>query len=446
MVSSSKIENLAQRFTPYIDELRDFFSSRKVPFGTIADLQAFPRLLRDPGFHEEMVSMVRSILYRESEAVPRTELMDLIALAVGGPQIEEAAPELHEPLRQILVFVTEVARSQRVTFPPELPPDTEPSGTRAAEPETPAAPLNLVFTQTPELHASGTPDPPAHLVNDRLSRALMDSQATVEPGPAVEPRAALPDPPPFTTERPQPTAKLRRSPRSLSSFLRNAYWIPGVCVLLLALAAAYSLKSRSHTQIATVPQQTSSPASAATPKPEAHGPALGASGIRGQHLAPQGIGAAVETSNALADLPGHRSSTGSRPSSRVLPDRDLPVPPTHNGVRPALTSSSIFPRVLGGREGVFLASSGMMAAHLLTAPAPHYPKLASLTHVEGEVIVQVVVGRNGGVEATRVLEGPRLLRGAAEHAIRHWRYRPYLIDGRPTDVATIVTVNFRLSR
>ncbi len=85
-----------------------------------------------------------------------------------------------------------------------------------------------------------------------------------------------------------------------------------------------------------------------------------------------------------------------------------------------------------------------MASHLIFAPAPGYPKLASLTHVEGEVIVQVVVGRNGIVEATRILQGHHLLRSAAEHAVRRWRYRPYLVDGKPTDVATIVTVNFRL--
>lgn len=97
----------------------------------------------------------------------------------------------------------------------------------------------------------------------------------------------------------------------------------------------------------------------------------------------------------------------------------------------------------GRRAGVYTVSSGVMAGNLISAKPPDYPRVAGLLHIEGQVILQAVVSRNGRVIATHVLRGHRLLRGAAEDAVRHWRYRPYVANGQATDVATIVTVNFR---
>jgi len=91
-----------------------------------------------------------------------------------------------------------------------------------------------------------------------------------------------------------------------------------------------------------------------------------------------------------------------------------------------------------------IVSSGVMAGNLISAPPPEYPKFASFAHIEGQVILQAVVSRNGTVTAIHVLSGHHLLRGAAIAAVRRWRYRPYVLSGKPTDVATIVTVNFHL--
>ena len=88
-------------------------------------------------------------------------------------------------------------------------------------------------------------------------------------------------------------------------------------------------------------------------------------------------------------------------------------------------------------------SSGVMAGNLISAPPPEYPLMGKLTHMEGQVVVQAVVSRSGEVVATRVLRGHRLLRHAAEAAVRRWRYRPYTVNGRPMEVATVVTVEFK---
>ena len=91
-------------------------------------------------------------------------------------------------------------------------------------------------------------------------------------------------------------------------------------------------------------------------------------------------------------------------------------------------------------------SSGVMAANLLSGPKPSYPTLASLTHTQGNVVMQVVISKKGTVEHLEVIKGHRLLRGAAKNAVRNWRYRPYTIDGVPVEVATTVSVDFSLHR
>jgi protein TonB len=83
-----------------------------------------------------------------------------------------------------------------------------------------------------------------------------------------------------------------------------------------------------------------------------------------------------------------------------------------------------------------------MAGNLLSAPLPNYPTMARIARVHGQVVLEAVISTSGTVSATRVLRGPRLLRGAAVDAVRRWRYKPYLVNGSPVDVATIVTVDF----
>ncbi|MGI4829838.1 MAG: energy transducer TonB [Janthinobacterium lividum] len=105
-----------------------------------------------------------------------------------------------------------------------------------------------------------------------------------------------------------------------------------------------------------------------------------------------------------------------------------------------------FPSIPYAREYVSLSATGVMAANLMSAPAPEYPPLASSSHVEGKVVVQAVIGTDGNVIATRILSGPQFLRSAAETAVRRWRYRPYLVDGRPAVVATDAILNFQLNQ
>jgi protein TonB len=88
-------------------------------------------------------------------------------------------------------------------------------------------------------------------------------------------------------------------------------------------------------------------------------------------------------------------------------------------------------------------SAAVMANNLVSAPKPDYPTLARLAHVDGPVVLRAEITPDGEVSGTEVISGHRLLRRAAEEAVRRWRYRPYEVDGSPIGVATTITVRFQ---
>jgi len=90
-------------------------------------------------------------------------------------------------------------------------------------------------------------------------------------------------------------------------------------------------------------------------------------------------------------------------------------------------------------------SAGVMAANLLTHVNPVYPEIAKAAGVSGSVVLHAVIGKSGEMESLQVISGPEMLSGAALDAVRQWTYRPYLLNGEPTEVDTTITVNFSIN-
>ena len=81
---------------------------------------------------------------------------------------------------------------------------------------------------------------------------------------------------------------------------------------------------------------------------------------------------------------------------------------------------------------------------LVQSVLPVYPDVAKQAGIEGSVRLKAYIGKDGTVESLKVVSGPPALVDAAAEAVRHWRYRPTLVDGKPVNVTTTVTVDFRL--
>ena len=73
---------------------------------------------------------------------------------------------------------------------------------------------------------------------------------------------------------------------------------------------------------------------------------------------------------------------------------------------------------------------------------PVYPKMAIVTHVEGQVQLHAVVAKDGSIRTLEVIHGHPLLARAAVDAVKQWRYQPYKLNGEPVEVETFITVNF----
>jgi TonB family protein len=87
-----------------------------------------------------------------------------------------------------------------------------------------------------------------------------------------------------------------------------------------------------------------------------------------------------------------------------------------------------------------------MDRNLIVSRVPAYPEFARTSRVEGDVVMRALISKDGTVERVHVMQGDSRLRSAAEEAVYKWRYKPYVLNGQPVEVATTVTVNFNLNR
>ena len=87
---------------------------------------------------------------------------------------------------------------------------------------------------------------------------------------------------------------------------------------------------------------------------------------------------------------------------------------------------------------------GIQASKVVDKIIPIYPQLAKQARIQGSVLLGAVIGEDGRVTHLEVLRGHPLLRQAAFDAVRRWRYSPTLLSGKPVQVATTITVVFRL--
>ena len=78
---------------------------------------------------------------------------------------------------------------------------------------------------------------------------------------------------------------------------------------------------------------------------------------------------------------------------------------------------------------------------------PTYPELARVARLEGQVILQAIIKKDGSVGEVSVLRCNRPNMGfedAAVEAVRKWQYRPATQNGRPVEVYFTVFVEFKL--
>jgi TonB family protein len=127
--------------------------------------------------------------------------------------------------------------------------------------------------------------------------------------------------------------------------------------------------------------------------------------------------------------------------SRILIPESLREPAPETAVR---TASLTRPAsVLSQVEPVGLPED-LSQSLLLDKVQPSYPEQAVKAGLQGAVVLQAWIDKDGNVRDLKLVDGSLLLGKAAVKAVKQWRYRPYLLNGVAVDAETYVTVNFRL--
>jgi len=90
-------------------------------------------------------------------------------------------------------------------------------------------------------------------------------------------------------------------------------------------------------------------------------------------------------------------------------------------------------------------SSGVQSGLLIRKVNPTYPPLARQARIQGRVILQAQISKDGNIENLQLVSGHPMLAPAAIEAVKQWKYKPYLLNGEPVEVETQVEVNFTLA-
>jgi len=183
----------------------------------------------------------------------------------------------------------------------------------------------------------------------------------------------------------------------------------------------------------------------------------------------------VQQPNRLAtELPPTNSNTNQSAGDQFLPSTDLgpsllipskipsqsatpvepsspntvvstPTPPD-NLARLATAGLAGSPRFEAGEVAGTSGSRASFALHPIKLVQPEYPSRARLSHMEGEVQVELTIDRKGNVSGVHAVSGNAVLAQAAEEAVRQWKYAPYTGDDQITFPAvTRVQFNFKFN-
>ncbi len=90
-------------------------------------------------------------------------------------------------------------------------------------------------------------------------------------------------------------------------------------------------------------------------------------------------------------------------------------------------------------------SQGVAEGLIVSKVPPIYPPLARQARIQGTVVVKALINQTGDVESVELVSGHPMLTPAALDAVRQWKYRPFLLNGKAVAVETQVMVNFTLS-
>jgi TonB family protein len=270
------------------------------------------------------------------------------------------------------------------------------------------------------------------------ARAKAAAAATATPAAAVARKEA----PPIRETQPAP---------STSSSLR--YIVIAAVALVLIIGSIVFFATRTKPQATTVATQQNAPGETTTstttgqPSPPAS-PAPGSTSSSGNAPASRSEDTSGKTStsapppSSTADQPNAPSSGGT--SGEHAKSSRLKTAPSA-AMAAKVASAPVSVRDSSGAPTRVQLPAEVSKAFLEREVVPTYPPLAAQARIHGVVVLQVVIDKNGVVQGIKTVSGHPLLVPAAVDAVKQWRYRPFVVNDKPVEVDTTVTVNFAIA-
>jgi len=202
---------------------------------------------------------------------------------------------------------------------------------------------------------------------------------------------------------------------------------------------------------APAPAADSNPSSSAAPdsatsSPQSSGPGSPTTSQAASAPAPVPVQSAA-TPSVSAGPPVAATTTTATPTKPGV-NKQIDIKPadigssSNNGsTRDPIGALSNAP-LAGEKTAVILSSKGAENRLARSIP-PQYPAEARAAGADGTVVLKAIVDENGKVEGLRLVEGNAVLATAAIQAVKQWRYRPYVRDGKAQPFQTVVIVDFQ---
>lgn len=212
---------------------------------------------------------------------------------------------------------------------------------------------------------------------------------------------------------------------AIGSFLLEAIALALLILIPYVDPAALPPHALTNLFVAPPPPPAPAPATHAIARPHAAVQIVQLANLTAPVVIPHRI-AKGDNAPAPPDMPQNFTGIrGSNPGALLGAMPPLPPPP---------------PRVKAA--GPLRVSSGVAAGRLLAPIQPIYPAIAKAARIQGRVVIEAMISKQGLVEQAHVLSGQPMLAQAALAAVSRARYEPYKLNGQPVEVETTINIDF----
>lgn len=152
---------------------------------------------------------------------------------------------------------------------------------------------------------------------------------------------------------------------------------------------------------------------------------------------------AVSSTDAGSSVTGLNGS--SKPDGVSKVDSATTSPASQSGIAGSSTQDGSLTVFENGREVFHLASGTDAAASpVIYRVEPRYPEQAKAEKVQGKVVLDLQINRDGSVKEVQLISGTPVLADAAIAAVKQWRFRPHLVKGQAVEAQTRISLDFKL--